>query len=184
MQYLVERETVLPSLKDDCHPGLAHFGNHHFHVRKKVVEKIVVKTLEPFCLVLYSQSKFPRWKNQSREMLNRYFIIFFQILMMRIRWGVENHKTKFPTKLICFRFINLIRKKNTTTSLKNKTCTSEKCNDSEDEKLQPKIIHQTIPSVMEQSLNNSSSDPFFFKHISQFNYFVFLLLLQWMKIQF
>ena len=48
VQYLVERETVLPSLKDDCHPGLAHFGNHHFHVRKKVVEKIVVKTLEPF----------------------------------------------------------------------------------------------------------------------------------------
>ena len=50
----------------------------------------------------------------------------------------------------------------TTASLKNKPCTSEKCNDSEDEKLQLKTIHQTIPSVMEQSLNNSSYDPSFF----------------------
>ena len=74
--------------------------------------------------------------------------------------------------------------KRTTTSLKNNPCTSEKFNDSKDEKLQLKTIHQTNPSVMEQLLKNSSFDPNFFKHISQFKYFVFLLLLHWMKVQF
>ena len=72
----------------------------------------------------------------------------------------------------------------TTTSLRNIPCTSEKCNDSEDERLQLKTIHQTNPSVMEQSVNNSTYDPSFFKHISQINYFVFLLLLHWMKTQY
>ena len=52
-------------------------------------------------------------------------------------------------------------RKKTSTSLKNKPSTSEKTNDSEDEKLQLKTIHQTKPSVMEQSLNNSFYDPFF-----------------------
>ena len=56
----------------------------------------------------------------------------------------------------------------TTTSLKTNPCTSEKCNDSEDEKLQLKTIHQTNPSVMEQSLNKSYYDPSFFEHISRF----------------
>ena len=74
--------------------------------------------------------------------------------------------------------------KRTTSSLKNNPCTSGKCNDSEDEKLQLKTIHQTNPSVMEQPMKNSSFDPTFFKHISQFNYFVLLLLLHWMKIQY
>ena len=41
-------------------------------------------------------------------------------------------------------------KKKTTTSLKIKPSTSEKTNESEDEKLQLKTIHQTKPSVMEQ----------------------------------
>ena len=57
----------------------------------------------------------------------------------------------------------------TTTSLKIKPSTSEKTDEPEDEKLQLKTIHQTKPSVMEQSLNNSSYDPSFFRHIYQFN---------------
>ena len=65
----------------------------------------------------------------------------------------------------------------TTTSLMKNLCTSEISNDSEGEKLQLKTIHQTNLSVMEQSLNNSSYDPSFSKHISRFNYFVLLLLL-------
>ena len=48
VQWLFKHETVLPSLKDDCHPDPAHFGDHQFPVRRKVVEKNVVKTLEPF----------------------------------------------------------------------------------------------------------------------------------------
>ena len=103
---------------------------------------------------------------------------------MRIRLGVENHKTKIPTKLICFWFINSIIKKITTTYPESKPCTSEKCNDSEDEKLQLKTIHQANPSVMEQPLDNSSYDPSFYKHISHIRRFIFLLLLHWMKIQY
>ena len=30
VQYLFKHETVRPSLKDDCHLGLAHFGNDQF----------------------------------------------------------------------------------------------------------------------------------------------------------
>ena len=69
--------------------------------------------------------------------------------MIRIRLGVENRRTKFPTELIFHYFIKLNIKKKTTTSLKNNPCTSEKSNDSADEKLQLKTIHQTNPSVME-----------------------------------
>ena len=75
--------------------------------------------------------------------------------MMRIRLGVENDKTIFPTELIWFSH-KIDYEEKTDTSLENKPCTSEKCNDSEVEKLQLKTIHQTNPSVMEQSLNNSS----------------------------
>ena len=65
VQYLVRRETALPSLNDDCHPCLAHFGNHQFPIRKdKEVEKKVVKTLDFFFLMLFNLSKF-QLKNQS-----------------------------------------------------------------------------------------------------------------------
>ena len=40
---LVKHETALPSLKDDCHPGLAHIGNDQFSIRKdKEGEKMLV----------------------------------------------------------------------------------------------------------------------------------------------
>ena len=55
----------------------------------------------------------------------------------------------------------------TTTSLKNNLSTSEKSNDSDDEKLQLKTTQQTKPSLMEQTLNNSFIDPSSFRHISQ-----------------
>ena len=49
VQFLVKRETALPSLKDDCHPSLALLGNHQFPFRNdKEVEKNVVETLESF----------------------------------------------------------------------------------------------------------------------------------------
>ena len=60
----------------------------------------------------------------------------------------------YRTDLVLFHKVDY--EKRTTTLLKKNPCTSEKCNDSEDGKLQLKNIHQTIPSVMEQSLNNSS----------------------------
>ena len=90
------------------------------------------------------------------------------MLIIKIRLGVENRKAKFPTELIFHYFIKLILKKKTILSLKNNPCTSEKSNDSADEKLQLKTIHQIKPSLVEKSLNNSSYDPSFFKHISVF----------------
>ena len=130
-------------------------------------KKRLLKHWIPFRLMLYSQTKFHK-KNRSRIMLKHY-LNFFLILIIKIRLGVENHKTKFLTELICLYFIKLNMRKKSTTSLKNNPFTSEKTNDSADEKLQLKTIHQTNPSVMENSLNNSSYDPSFFKHISQFN---------------
>ena len=70
----------------------------------------------------------------------------------------------YRTDLVLFHKVDY--EKRTTTSLKNNRCASENCNDSEDEKLQLKTIHQTNPPVTEQSLNNSSYDPYFFKHVS------------------
>ena len=34
VQYLGKRKTAFPSLKDDCHPYLAHFRNHQLPIRK------------------------------------------------------------------------------------------------------------------------------------------------------
>ena len=34
VNYLVKHENVLPSLKDGCQPGLAHFGNVQFSIGK------------------------------------------------------------------------------------------------------------------------------------------------------
>ena len=47
--YLVEHETVLPSLKDDCHPALADFRHDQFPIRNdNEKEKNVIKTLDSF----------------------------------------------------------------------------------------------------------------------------------------
>ena len=49
VQCLGKRETALPQPKDECHPCLAHFGNHQFPIRNdKEVEKNFVKKLETF----------------------------------------------------------------------------------------------------------------------------------------
>ena len=169
VQCLFKHEIVFPSLKDDCHPGPAHFGNDQFPFgNHNQGEKKVIKSLDSFFFDAVQPIQVP-FKNQSRITLKQY-IYFFLILIIRIRLGVENHKTKFPTELICLYFIKLIiRKKNHHFYEKNNPCTSEKADDSADEKLQLKTIHQTVSSVMEQSINNSSYDPPFFKHKAQFN---------------
>ena len=46
---LVKHETVLPSLEDDCHPGLAHFGKDQFLIgNDNEGENIVIKALDSF----------------------------------------------------------------------------------------------------------------------------------------
>ena len=108
---LVKQETVLPSLKDDCHPGLAHFRNDQFPFgNDNEVKKIVVKTLESFLFDAVQPIQVPVNKPITKN-AKTLIQLFFLMLKMRIRLGVENHKAKFPTELIWFQFIKLILKK-------------------------------------------------------------------------
>ena len=77
VQYLVKRETALPSLKDDCHLCLALSGNHQFAVRKKVVGKNVVKTLEPFLFSAVQPTQVPSVKKPITRNAKPLFQQFF-----------------------------------------------------------------------------------------------------------
>ena len=105
------------------------------------------------------------------------------MVILRIRLGVEDRKKKIHDRIDLSLVHKVDYEEKTTTSLKNFLCISEKSNDSDDEELQLKTIHQINQFVMEQSLKTSFFDPSFFRHISQFIYFIFLLLLHWRKIQ-
>ena len=72
VQYLVKRETALPPPKDDCHPGLAHSGNHQLPVRKKVVE-----TLEPFLFGAVQPIQVPSVKKPITKNAEPLFQQFF-----------------------------------------------------------------------------------------------------------
>ena len=49
MHYFSKNETVFPSLKNDCHPSLAHSGNDQFPSHDdNEGEKFVIKTLDSF----------------------------------------------------------------------------------------------------------------------------------------
>ena len=102
-------------------------------------------------------------------MLNRYFNSFFSDTDIEDPVGRRKPQDKIPYRFDLVLVHEVDYEQKTTTSLKNNPCTSEKYTDSEDEKLQLKTIHQTNPSVMQQSVNNSSYDPSFFKHTSKFN---------------
>ena len=68
---LVKHETVLPSLKDDCHSGLAHFGNDQFLIGfDNEGENNVIKTLDCFSFDAVQPIQVP-FKNQSRIVLKR-----------------------------------------------------------------------------------------------------------------
>ena len=77
VQYLVKRETALPSLKYDCHLCLALSGNHQFAVRKKVVGKNVVKTLEPFFFGAVQPNQVPSGKKPITRNAKPLFQQFF-----------------------------------------------------------------------------------------------------------
>ena len=169
VQYLVKRETALPSLKDDCHPSLAHLGNHQFpNCNEKEVEKNVVHTPESFLFdaVQSIQVLVNKLITKNAKTLCQQF---FSDAKIEDPIGRRKSQDNIPYRIDLVLVQKVDYEEKTTTSLKTNPCTSEKCNDSEDEKLQLKTIHQTNPSVMEQSLNNSSYDPSFFKHISRFN---------------
>ena len=184
MHCLFKQETVLRSLKDDCHPGLAHFRIDQFPIgNDNEGEKNVIETLEPFSVDAVQPIQAPFKKpipRNAKTLIQQ----FFSGADNKDPVGRRKPQDNMPYRTDLALVHKMIMKKKTTTSLINNLCTSEIPNDSEGERLQLKTIHQTNRSVMEQSLNNPSFDPSFFKHISQFNYFVLLLLLLWMKIQF
>ena len=102
MHYLFKNETVLPSIKNDCHPGLAHFGKDQFPTRgDNEREKIVIQTLDSFSFDAVHPLQIP-FKKPITKNAKTVIQQFFLTLIMRIRLGVENHKTTFPSELICF----------------------------------------------------------------------------------
>ena len=160
---LVKQETVLPSLKHDCHPGLAHFRNDQFPFgNDNEVKKIVVKTLESFLFDAVQPIQVPVNKPITKN-AKTLIQLLFSDAENEDPVGRRKSQSKIPyrTDLVSVHKVDFEEK--TTTSLKNILCTSEISNDSEGEKLQLKTIHQTNPSVMEQSLNNSSYDLSFFQ---------------------
>ena len=169
VQYLVKRETALPSLKDGCHLSLALFGNHHFPTRKdKKVQKNVVKTLETFLFDAVQPLQVPVKKPITKK-AKTLIKLFCSKTDNENPVGRRKSRNNIPyrTDLVLVQKVDYEEK--TTTSLINNLCTSEIPNDSEGKRLQLKTIHQTNRAVMEQSLNNPSYDPSFFRHISRFN---------------
>ena len=181
---LVKRETVLPSLKVDCHPGLAHFRIDQFPIGNDIEgENIVIEILDSFPFDAVQPIQVPV-TNPITKKAKTLIKLFFSNTDNEDPVGSRKSRNNNPyrTDLVLVHKVDFEGK--TTTPLINNLCTSEISKDSEGEKLQLKTTHQTNPSLMEQSFNNSSFEPSFFKHISQFIYFVFLFLRLCMKIQY
>ena len=181
---LVKQEIVLHSLKDDCHPDLTFIRNDQFPFgNDNEVETNVVKTMESFLFdavqPIQVAVKKPITKN-AKTLIKLFFSNTDNEDPVGLRKSRNN--IRYRTDLVLVHKVDSEEK--TSTPLINNLCTSEVSNDSEGKKPELNAIHQTNPSVMEQSLNNSSSEPSFFKYISQFNYSVFLFLRLWMKVQY
>ena len=77
VHYLVEHETVLPSLKDYCYPGLADFRHDQFPIRKdNEREKNVIKTLDCFSFHAVQPIQVPFKKPTSKNaklLIQRFF---------------------------------------------------------------------------------------------------------------
>ena len=80
---------------------------------------------------------------------------------MVINLGKKYHKMMFFLTLLCRELSNIIMKTPITTSLNNFPSKFEKSKGSENESLHQQTFNETNPSVMKQSLNNSSYDPSF-----------------------
>ena len=77
VHYLFKHETVLPSLKNDCHPGPPHFGKDQFPIRDdNEREKIVIKTLDSFSFDAVHPIQVPIEKPTSKNgklLIQRFF---------------------------------------------------------------------------------------------------------------
>ena len=68
MNCLVKHETVLPSLKGDCHPCPAHFGNGQFLIGIDNEGEInVIKTLDSFSFDAVQPIQVPSVKKPITE---------------------------------------------------------------------------------------------------------------------
>ena len=101
VHYLFKHETVLPSLKNDCHPGPPHFGKDQFPTRDdNQREKNVIKTLDSFSFDAVQPIQVPIKKPTSK---NAKLLIqrFFPDIDNEDLVGKKDHKTKFPIDLTC-----------------------------------------------------------------------------------
>ena len=135
VQYLVKRETALPSLKDDCHLSLALFGNQQFPIRNdKEVEKNVVKILESSLFDAVQPIQVPVKKpiTKNAKTVIELFLSNTDNVDPVGRRKLRNN-LPYRTDLVLVHKVDYEEK--TTTSLLNILCTSEISNDSEGEKL-------------------------------------------------
>ena len=77
MQYLVKRETALPSIKVDCHPFLAHFGNDQFPIgNDNEGENIFIETLDSFAFDAVQPIQIPYKKpikKSAKTLIQQFF---------------------------------------------------------------------------------------------------------------
>ena len=141
MHCLLKQETVLHSLKDDCHPGLTHFRIDQFPIGEdNARENIVIEILDsfPFDAVQPIQVPFKKPVTRNAQTLIQQF---FSDADNEDAVGRTKPQDNIPyrTCLVLVHKVDFGEK--TTTSLINNLCSSEKSNDSEGEKLQLKTIH-------------------------------------------
>ena len=101
-----ENETVLPSLKTDCHPGLAHFRNDQFPTRDhNEAEKNVIKTLDFFSFVAVHPVQVPLKKKSTKNA---------KTLIQQFFSGADNEDpvgTREPQEKISYRIdLSLVHK--------------------------------------------------------------------------
>ena len=103
VHFLFKRETILPSLKNHCHPGRAHFGKDQFPTRgdNEGEKMLLCKHWIPFSFDAVHPIQVP-FKKPITKNAKTVIQHFFETLILRIRLGVENHKTIFPSELIWF----------------------------------------------------------------------------------
>ena len=169
VHYLLKHETVHLSLKDDCYPGLAHFGNDQFPFsNENEGEKNVIKTLDSFSFDGVHPIEVP-FKKPITKNAKTLFQHFFSDSYIEDPVGSRKPGDIIPFRTDLVSVLEVNEEEKTTTSPKINPCTPEKSSDSEDANLQLKTVHQTNPYVLQQSMNNSSYDPSLFQHKSQLN---------------
>ena len=169
---LVINVAVLPSPKD-FHPNLADFGKDQFSVCENDQEKIKTKRLDSFLIDSVTPFQSQKWKpikKKTKTLLQQFVKLNDADITVNVD-PIEKNIWQDDNPIHPDLSLNSkkIHEQANTTSPVNSPSTSEKYKHSEDEVLQLQTIHQTYPSVIEQSLNIWFHDSSFFKYTSKIN---------------